>query len=639
MTAGTATARPAFAGRFLLGANYWSRRGGPRMWERFDAAFVAAELKQLRAIGLDCLRMFAFVPSFMPSPPAVDPAMLDRLRGFGRLAEGVGLQLLPTAIVGHMSGENYDFPGRGGRSLYTDPEVLSWQTTLTSRLVEALRESPSVLGWVLSNEMPLYGGGATVGEATTWAKALTGAIRALDDRPVGAGDGLMASFPGAELAGVVDWIAPHVYYADLDPLRQAYNTDFTIRRAQAHGWPVLLEEFGCSSCQAGPLEQAAYFRESICAAFALGAAGAVGWCASDFDPEVEGREAPYSHHAFELGFGLFDKDGQEKPVCGELRALRALLDDPRVRLGAARRQPARSALVVPRYLDEEFPFSWEDKSALRRTLLAAYVLACQAGLDPDVVPETAKLDDYALLLCPATQKLLTPTWLALEAAARAGATVYWSYFSGDHTFHQGAWCPSFEGFTGLAHRLRYGCFDLPKESVTLGAPLKLMIPTGLRTVAAPQTLARLPVEPRSGAPVQVLVLDQEGRPALTEHRLDAGRVLFCPYPLERYLANLPDGSSLGVHRLYRLLGGLAGVEPRYPTRHPDVQSRVIEVGGDDLVVVQHRGAQAEVDDATFVPSHAERLYDRPGERRNRAEAGSLGQKGARVYRVPGVRAG
>ena len=30
--------------RFLLGANYWSRAGGPRMWERFDEADVRAEL-------------------------------------------------------------------------------------------------------------------------------------------------------------------------------------------------------------------------------------------------------------------------------------------------------------------------------------------------------------------------------------------------------------------------------------------------------------------------------------------------------------------------------------------------------------------------------------------------------------------
>ena len=57
-------------GKFLVGANYWSRGGGPRMWERFDEGVVRAELAALRAVGLDCLRVFALAPTFLPRPPA-----------------------------------------------------------------------------------------------------------------------------------------------------------------------------------------------------------------------------------------------------------------------------------------------------------------------------------------------------------------------------------------------------------------------------------------------------------------------------------------------------------------------------------------------------------------------------------------
>src|SRR5262249_22791783 len=154
------------------------------------------------------------------------------------------------------------------------------------------------------------------------------------------------------------------------------------------------------------------------------------WCFSDFDPETIGREPPYSHHGFELGFGVTRADGSEKPVCDELRAVRRLLDG----LDVAQLAPARSraALVRPRSLDDEIPFSWEDRAALARALLQAYVLACQAGLDPEVVGEQDDLGAYELLLVPSTQKLSTPTWLALSDAAARGATVYWSYFSGDH---------------------------------------------------------------------------------------------------------------------------------------------------------------------------------------------------------------
>src|SRR5205085_11733997 len=60
-----------------------------------------------------------------------------------------------------------------------------------------------------------------------------------------------------------------------------------------------------------------------------------GWCWSDFDLQ----DAPYSHHAFELGFGITRADGSEKPVCEELRALRRFLDS--VDCGKLTHPPAR----------------------------------------------------------------------------------------------------------------------------------------------------------------------------------------------------------------------------------------------------------------------------------------------------------
>ena len=616
--------------RFLLGANYWSRAGGPRMWERFDADVVGRELAQLRAIGLDCLRMFAFAPSFMPSPPSVDAAALQTLARFADLASQAGLSLLPTPLVGHMSGENFGFPGQGARSLYSDAELRAWQAALVRSVVGALADRPAVIGWILSNEMPLWGGAAPADDIAAWATEMMATVRAADaTRPLGTGDGCMSGWPTGRLASGLDWIGPHLYYSDVDPLRQAWNGDFVLRRAQAHGRPVMLEEFGASSTQAGEAEQAAYLRETVLAAFSVGAAGALVWCASDFDAATLGSEVPYSHHAFELGFGLLRADGSEKPVCEEVRALRRFLDGV---AGAELTRPrARVALLCSDWVDESFPFSWEDKGGLRRSLLQAYVLAAQAGLDVDVVGEAHALADYALVLVPSTQKLRVPTWHKLEAVARAGATVYWSYFSGENEFHQGAWCPNFESLTGLRHRLRYGCFDLPGERLTLKGQPALSLPTGQAHSAAPQSLSRLPIEPLSHA-VESLAVDGEGRLALAEHRLGQGRVIFCAYPLERYLMALHDGSARDAHRLYRLIADEAGVEPTYLTRHPDVQARVLHAGADDLVVVQHRGWSAHVDDATEIPGEAELLYDR-----GNPSPDAFGPKGGRIWRIRGVR--
>lgn len=612
-----------FLDRFVLGANYWSRAGGPRMWDVFDEAQVRAELAQAKAIGLDCLRAFAFVPSFMPRPPAVDDGARGRLRRFYALAAEAGVGLLQSALVGHMSGENFHFPGQGGRSLWSDPELRVWQRALVQAVAEDAREAEAVWAFVLSNEMPLWAGGGSAEAIADWARDLVGVTRAADPRgrPVSVGDGMTPTFPTGAIASTVDWLGPHVYYGDADPLRQAYQTDLRMRAAQAYGRPVVLEEFGCSSTQAGDAEQAAYLREGIFAALGCGAKGAIAWCFSDFDPEIVGRVPPYSHHGFELGFGLTRADGREKPVCDELRAARQLLDG----LGPAAAPRPKVAIVRPSYLAEDFPFSWQDRELMHRTLLQGFVLASQAGLDPAVVGEGDDLSPYALILCPATQKLTVPTWLALRNRARDGATVYWSYFSGDHRFHQGMWCPIFEELTGLRHRLRYGCFDLPGERCVLRAPLQLSVPTGVAHAQAPYPLARLPVELQDGAPVRVLATDGEGRPALTAHDLGAGQVVFLAYPLERYLAQLPDGSARDGHRLYRLLADEAGLAPRYATRHPDVQSRVL--GGH--VIVQHRGWTDAVDDATDVPREATVEFER-----GIVKGGALGPKAVRVYRLP-----
>ncbi|HXU71603.1 MAG TPA: beta-galactosidase trimerization domain-containing protein [Polyangia bacterium] len=628
--------------RFLLGANYWSRAGGPRMWERFDEAVVKEELRALKAAGLDSLRVFAFAPSMMPHPPALDEGRLALMARFADLAAEAGLSLFPSPLVGHMSGENYGFPGQGARnddrSLYDDKELRAWQTALVGGVVRALAGKPAVAAWILSNEMPLWAGavglqsGAPPEDVIAWARAMTDVVRAADPtRPVGTGDGMMGGWPTRALAadGVVDWVGPHVYYGDVDPLRHAFGIDFQLARARACGRPVVLEEFGASSTQAGEAEHAAYVRESVLTSLAAGAQGALVWCASDFDRHTLGLETPYSHHAFELGFGLLRSDGSEKPVCEELRALRALVDA--IDFPTVTRPRARVALVASDWLERSFPFSWEDKGGLKRALLQAFVLAAQAGFDADVVNEDDPLDGYALVLVPSTQKLRVPTWHTLEAAARAGATIYWSYFSGENEFHQGAWCPNFTALTGLRHRLRYGCFDLPGERLTLKGQAVLSVPTGQQHHAAPQSLARLPIEPAL-AGVESLAVDGDGNLAIAEHRLGAGRVVFAAHPIERYLMARPDGSARDAHRIYRLLAEEAGLEPDYETHHPDVQARVLHAGADDLVIVQHRGWTASVDDASELPREAELVYDR-----GNPSARAFGPKGARVWRVRGVR--
>jgi endo-1,4-beta-mannosidase len=612
---------------FLLGVNYWSRAGGPRMWERFDAARVRAELEQMRAIGLNVCRSFAFLPSFMPQPGALAPGALQRLREFFELCQASGMRTIPSALVGHMSGENFDFPGQHGRCPYSASEVLGWQELLVRAIGTAGAGHPAVAAYLASNEMPLWGGKSTPETIVAWARALRRALHSADPaRPFSLGDGVMNlkggqnGFDVDALRDTLDFVGPHSYYGDSDPLRQALNVEFCVRSLRYLGLPVLFEEFGCSSNQAGEREQALYYREVVHSCLSAGAAGALGWCYSDFDL---GHEPPYDHHAFELTFGITRADGSEKPVCDELRAVARLLDVVEARTLCP--PTPRAAIIVPSYFNTTYPFSWEDRDRMRRTLLQAYTLCVKAGFEAELVPERAlDCSGYRLVLAPATQKLLSPTWDALLAAAAGGATVYWSYFGGDYNFHQGAWCSNFEALTGCQHHLRYGCFDLPEAQLVLhGEQLSLGFDTNVGGRPYPRAL--LPLEPLAGHHTEVLARDQAGRPALTRKRHGAGQVLLLHCPLEYYLAEQADINERDrSEQLYRFLAAEAGLTPLLSSSDPLVQVRSVETtGSTPLLWVINRSWRAR-----------EAFLETPGGRPLTADTPALREGATRLALAP-----
>ena len=78
--------------RLWLGANFWSRAGGPLMWRSFDAGVVRNELLVLREHGLNVTRSFFYLPDFMPAPDTIDEACVGR---YGRF-----LDLLLVGTIG-----------------------------------------------------------------------------------------------------------------------------------------------------------------------------------------------------------------------------------------------------------------------------------------------------------------------------------------------------------------------------------------------------------------------------------------------------------------------------------------------------------------------------------------------------------
>ena len=70
--------------------------------------------------GLNVTRSFCFWPDFVPEPGRLDEDVLARFADFLDAHVGAGLTTIPTFIVGHMSGENWDPSWRDGRDLYRD---------------------------------------------------------------------------------------------------------------------------------------------------------------------------------------------------------------------------------------------------------------------------------------------------------------------------------------------------------------------------------------------------------------------------------------------------------------------------------------------------------------------------------------
>ena len=177
-----------------IGVNFWSRAGGPRMWTRYDGAIVRDELEVLAAHGLNVTRSFCYWPDFVPEPERLDGDVLDRFADFLDAHVERGLGTIPTFIVGHMSGQNWDPAWRHGRDLYRDTWLVSQQAWFAGRDRPPVRAPPRVVGWLVSNEMPLYGGPASAEEIGAWARLVVQAVRAAGaTQPISLGDGAWGS--------------------------------------------------------------------------------------------------------------------------------------------------------------------------------------------------------------------------------------------------------------------------------------------------------------------------------------------------------------------------------------------------------------------------------------------------------------
>ena len=233
-----------------LGVNFWSRAGGPLMWRSYDPAVISAELRVLREHGLTMTRSFFYWPDFMPEPDRIAEEMAARFADFLDRHAEQQMSTVPTFIVGHMSGQNWDPSWRDGRDLYADVWLVGRQAWFAGEMVRRFGGHPAVAGWLASNEMPLYGGEhAPAQTVAAWAQIIRDAVRAAGGhQPFSTGDGAWGvetsgrdnGFRLADMARLCDFLGPHAYPVGDDRIRQHYTAAWQCELAGTFGRPVVL---------------------------------------------------------------------------------------------------------------------------------------------------------------------------------------------------------------------------------------------------------------------------------------------------------------------------------------------------------------------------------------------------------------
>jgi beta-glucosidase len=555
-----------------LGTNFWSRTGGPLMWTRYDPQIVRQELAVLAEHGLTMTRSFFYWPDFHPTPDTIDEQCVANFHDFLDAHAELGMTTVPTFLVGHMSGENWDPVWRNGRDLYSDIWFVGRQAWYVRELTARFAAHPAVSGWLLTNEVPIYGGEAPRPIVNAWASILVNAVRAGGGtQPVSVGDGAWGiettghdnGFSTKDLAAFTDFVGPHVYRMESDQIRQHLKAAYIAELCQVAELPVIMEEFGLTSDFVSPAGAASYYRQLLYNTLLAGATGWISWNNTDYDDIADQR--PYSHHPFELHFGITDASGAPKPPLLELASFAA--DLAAVDVASTTRSPVDAALVVPSHLAADYPFTQEAERALIvATGEQAYVAAHEAHLPVAVVREAEDGGvpaGYGLYILPSVKQLCGPTWKQLRTLASDGATVYASYCVGEIGMQRGPWWAYTDELFGISHESSYGLiepvlddevvvrFVEPFGSMDAGAELRF------KAAGNEHSRSFLPVVATTGT---VIAVDAHDRPVIVSQAHGAGRAVLSTYPLEYFASALPRVNPEETWRLYDALAVVADVE-------------------------------------------------------------------------------
>ena len=359
---------------FLLGVNYWPRKKAMYWWKDFSEREVLEEFTQIRELGLKLVRIFLLWEDFQPKPEVISDSALSNLGTVLDVAGELGLSVIPTFFIGHMSGLNW-LPewllsgkphnrfltfsaGRvidsGAVNIYEDPTALEAERLLLETVGKEFSSHRAVHSWDISNEIDNVFIPRTPEVASRWLSFVYKTLKSVSKKPVTFGihqEDIEGDkhFRVPEVARWNDYLCMHAYsvYTDFTEPLDPYFVPFTCLLTRELGdKDVLMEEFGMPTTPRetrkipsatgkrvmlhyliNEEEAASWLEETVKLIAAVGGLGAVYWNFSDYHPSLW-KKPPFDRAVHERFFGLFRGDGTPKPSAFSIKKLSGELDPP-----------------------------------------------------------------------------------------------------------------------------------------------------------------------------------------------------------------------------------------------------------------------------------------------------------------------
>lgn len=534
---------------FMLGCNYWASHAGTEMWKSWSRETVEEDFKKLVAYGAKYLRVFPNWRDFQPvhpimrttdeivgyalhdadapeNPYYLDETMLERFGIFCDLAQKYGIKLIVGLLTGGMSGRVFMPPVLYGKSLSEDPVALLFEQKFVHGFAERFKDKPAVYAWDLGNECNWLVCAESRESAENWTMIISNAIRSADStRPIVSGmhtadvDGLWTIEDQAECT---DILTTHPY-----PFWSEYSREGTVTSTQTLMYPtfatVLNADIGNKPCLAeevgtmGPMvcddeTSAGFMKLNLCSNWANGALGTLWWCANE---QTELDFPPYDYMMCEVELGLFNKNGEAKPVVKEIKKFSDWLESADIDIPA----PKYDAVCLATMDQKQWPI-----------LFSSYVLAKQAGINlkfADSKKDLPEADVYFLPSVSGNRVMPARVYCDLRKKVENGAVLYIS--------NNNAILSDFNALVGVKvndteMKEERGSFALDGKNIEYRRGKKYFL---------------------TPAGAEILACDESGNPLFTKCLYGKGTVYYLNFPLEENVLGVPDafdGNRFAVYK-------------------------------------------------------------------------------------------